>query len=186
MNLTTSQLAAALKISRQRVNELGRLGKLHREKDGGWDPMKVNLALGANLDIHQVSPARGEATPPNRGGRPRKDAPPKAQPVLVRREQSRRETGPTPGTPAHAQFMKTQAQAAQEMMLAKKMEGSLIEVKAVRQMLCEFVSNAKTRLLAIGNKMAPALAIETSEAMIKAALDNEVMECLGDLARWEP
>jgi hypothetical protein len=185
MNLTTTQLAAALKISRQRVNELGRLGKIHREKDGGWDPAKVNLALGANLDIHQVSRARGETTPPNRGGRPRKDAPAKVQATPTHQARSRREVGPSPGTPAHAQFMKTQAQAAQEMMLAKKMDGSLVERAGMQRTWNAIAMTIKTKLLSVGARLAPMVAVESDAALCKAILDQDMRSILEDLAQTE-
>jgi hypothetical protein len=53
-------------------------------------------------------------------------------------------------------------------------------------MLSNFVSNAKSRLLGIGNKLAPELAIETEEAKIKAAIDEEIREALTELSRWDP
>ena len=42
-----------LGISRQRVNELGRLGKIPREADGRWNPERVRVALEQNLDQRQ-------------------------------------------------------------------------------------------------------------------------------------
>ncbi len=46
----TTELAKRLGISRQRINELGRLGKITREADGQRDLDAVTRQLGRNLD----------------------------------------------------------------------------------------------------------------------------------------
>jgi hypothetical protein len=51
--VSTPIIAKMLGISRQRVNELGRLGKIPREADGRWNPERVRVALEQNLDQRQ-------------------------------------------------------------------------------------------------------------------------------------
>ncbi len=58
--MTTSELARQLVISRQRVNKLGRLGKIQREPDGKWDVTKVQAALRRNRDSRSPIKSLGE------------------------------------------------------------------------------------------------------------------------------
>jgi hypothetical protein len=175
MNLSTTQLAAGLGISRQRVNELGRLGKIHREKDGGWDAAKVSVSLGRNLDTRQAAPSRGEEMPRNKGGRPRQVRPPQ-QPTHPRQES---------GSMADAQLLKTRAQAAQEAMLAKKMEGTLVERDRVQRTWNAIAMTIKTKLLSVGARLAPMVAVESDAALCKEILDRDMRSILEELGQAE-
>jgi hypothetical protein len=108
----TSKLAAELKISRQRVYQLAADGKITREADGNWNVGKVRAALGRNLDTRQASAVRGEERPAS----------------APRMQMS--ET-PTRGSMAHAQLMHEQAKAARSALEAQRLEGKLIDRKAV-------------------------------------------------------
>ena len=57
--ISTPNIAKMLGISRQRVNELGRLGKIPREADGRWNPERVRVALEQNLDQRRRRPRQG-------------------------------------------------------------------------------------------------------------------------------
>jgi hypothetical protein len=185
MIATTAQMTgpgSILGISRVRLAELARQGKIPRgPKRGEWDVEAVKQALGENLSRRQASKARGETT-----ARAAAPVPAAHQaPAAAHRGRSEPE-GPARDTLAQAQLMHEQALAARAAMVAKQMEGSLIDADAVRQKLSELISNAKQRLLAIGNTLAPALAIETEEAKVKAAIDDEVYQALADLEQWDP
>jgi hypothetical protein len=178
MNLSTTQLAATLGISRQRVNELGRLGKIHREKDGNWDAAKVSVALGRNLDTRQAAPSRGEEMPRNKGGRPRQVRPPQ-QPTHPRQES---------GSMADAQLLKTRAQAAQEAMLAKKMEGSLIERAAVESQWSDIAVRLRNAVMGLPAKIVNRLPAEWRRDVLIAAQDEarRVLAALSDEIRSDP
>lgn len=56
--ISTIELAAALGITRQRVNKLGRTDKITREPDGRWNLDRVRAQLGKTLDNQQEARAR--------------------------------------------------------------------------------------------------------------------------------
>jgi len=71
-------------------------------------------------------------------------------------------------------------------MAAAKMRGEYAELAAVKRMVGGLVVACKTRLLAIGNKLAPELAADGDPARIQAKIDGEVREALTELSHWEP
>jgi hypothetical protein len=137
----TSELAARLSISRQRVNELGRLGKITREPDGRWDPAKVAAALGRNLDGRQASPARErvvEMRTPDRAVA----APHKVGAGGGRKPKGEQTVGddatPKKGTLLYEQWRHTQEKANREALERRKLEGELVESAAVESAWSEF------------------------------------------------
>ena len=63
MSIGTGDLAKALGISRQRINELARKGKITREPDGMWELEKVRGEMARNLEANpaDISVARAFA-----------------------------------------------------------------------------------------------------------------------------
>lgn len=169
MTLSTPALAAALGISRQRVNELGRKGKITREPNGEWNPDKVRAALGRNLDIRQASPARGEAEPKTIGRRP-SDPPISGRPPIQtpRRDAS----SPEKGTLAHAQLMHEQAKAAKAAMEAQRLEGKLIDRKTVEAEWCDIAAHVQAAVMSLPGRIANRLPAEWKRDVLAAAQDE--------------
>ena len=68
--VTTAEMIAVLGISKARLNEMARQGKIPRGPGPNqWDVDAAQAAVGRNLDLRQVSPARGEAAPKTIGRR---------------------------------------------------------------------------------------------------------------------
>jgi hypothetical protein len=65
--ISTPELAKKLGISRQRVNELGRMGKIQREADGQWNLERVHAAIERNLYPGQRRALAGPSFPVARG-----------------------------------------------------------------------------------------------------------------------
>ncbi len=115
MRVGTGELAKILGISRQRVNELGRLQKISREADGQWDLDKVRAQLGHTIDPQQTSRIRAPRTR-----------------TSGEFESNAMQMPPGAGTSAHDLF--NRARAAKEIAIAKekrlelgKREGQLLE-----------------------------------------------------------
>ena len=160
MTVSTPELAAAFGISRQRVNELGRKGKITREPDGRWDVDKVRAALGRNLDIRQMSPARGEAPPQTVGRRP--TDPPRngvftGDPGGVKSgglgTDMIPDTGPAVGTLAHAQLVHETAKAKKAALEARRLEGSLVDREAVEAEWTAIGSEIRDRVMALPSRV---------------------------------
>jgi hypothetical protein len=103
-----------------------------------------------------------------------------------RQTEARRGDGPTPGTMAHAQFVHETAKAKKASLEALRLEGKYAELSAVKRMVGGLVAAAKMRLRAIGNRLAPELAIETNPAVIQSKVESEIDDALSELAHWEP
>jgi phage terminase Nu1 subunit (DNA packaging protein) len=174
MIVSTPQLEQALGITRQRINELARKGKIPRGDRGKWDLEAVRRALGNNLDTRQVSPARGEA-PPQTVGKRHSD-PGFAMPRVPRSDT------PVKGTIAHAELMHKQAMAAKAAMQAKELEGKLIEADDVRTSWSGMISRAKNVLLGIGSELCDKLAAEANAVRCREMIDERVRNALSELA----
>jgi hypothetical protein len=94
--------------------------------------------------------------------------------------------GPAPGSLAHAQLVHETAKARKAALEAQCMEGKFVELAAVKRAAGSLVSAAKMRLRAVGNKLAPELAIDTNPATIRAKIDAEIDEALAELTHWTP
>ncbi len=62
--IRTGELAKRLGVSRQRVNDLAREGKLTRDPDGLWDPDKVRGEPSRTLSRQQKVKAQLGGVPP--------------------------------------------------------------------------------------------------------------------------
>ena len=164
MSLTSTQLAAALGISRQRVNELGRKGKIHREADGNWDPAKVAAALGRNLDLHHVSPARD-------GQRP---APPVSpEPPSGDFRQPRLGAG----TFADAQLQHERAKAVKATLEAKRLSGELVPAAEAEAAWAAAGIMIRDAVMGLGARVTNRLPAEW-RAELHTVLDDEVRKLL--------
>ena len=99
--MTTPEITAALGISKARLNELARQGRIPRgAKRGDWDLAAVRAALGRNIDaLHKERQAAAAAPTPIRPAARAFDQPPPPAMDVPR------------GSLAAAQLVKAQAEA---------------------------------------------------------------------------
>ena len=75
--------------------------------------------------------------------------------------------------------------ARQEMALAKA-RGETLSVAEFEVIVSDLVVTTKTQLLAVGTRVAPRIAGETSRTVIARAIDAEVKAALSQLATYVP
>lgn len=167
---STSELAALLGISRQRVNELGRAGKITREADGNWNPDRVARDLGRNLDGAQKSPARERATPPEHG-------------VGQRREEAPREHPPK-GTLAYEQWRLTREKADREALDRKVLEGELLKRAEVKTAVSAMLGAFKARCMTIADELCDKLAATSDSVRCRELVDSKIHAALSELSEW--
>jgi hypothetical protein len=159
------ELAKRLGISRQRVNDLAREGKLTREPDGRWDPDRAMDELSKTLDSRH----RRRAKVQQRG---------------VRQDSRASESEGLPLTgSAHEIF--NRARAAKEVAIAKERQldlrhrqGELLEASEVELAWTRKLTAFKERLLAIPDRLAQKLAAIAEDREIRAILDGEIRMAL--------
>jgi hypothetical protein len=175
--INTTELARRLGISRQRVNELSRKGKLTRGPDGKWDPDKAHAELGRTLDSQQERRAKVE-TPRSKveRGFPLREPDPDGLPM----------TGST-----HEMF--NRARAAKEIAIAKERQldlrlrqGELLEASEVERVWTEALTSFKNRLLSLPDKLAPKMAACSNVLECRAIMDQEVRKVLSALSESKP
>ena len=147
-HLSTAQLAAALGISPQRVNELGRKKKISREPDGQWDVETVRADLNRNLDHSQ--PQRAGNKPIN----PRRSEDPDAI------------SGNTHDVFNRARAVKETALARGAQLDLRHRQGELLERSEIEAAITQGLTSFKNHLLLFPDKVAP-----------KVAACSDVLEC---------
>lgn len=156
--LTTKQLAAALGISVQRVNELGRRGKIARERNGEWDFDRVRTALGRNT-----------SQPPKAGG-----------PL----PQEPSENGPAKGTLLYEQWRLTREKADREELDRKVLEGALLKRAEVKSAVSAMLERFRSRVLTIADELCDRLASETDSVRCREMVDRKLCEALSQLSEY--
>lgn len=157
---TTVQACASLSVSKVRLNELARKGKIPRGPGPDqWDIEAIRAAMSENLDPRQPNALRA--------GR-------NAVPVDLENE-----------TFAQVQLRHEQAKAAKAEMEAKRMEGSLVERDGVQKTWNAIAMTIKTKLLSVGARLAPLVAVESDAALCKAILDRDMRSILEELGQTE-
>ena len=68
--------------------------------------------------------------------------------------------------------------------LKKLLEG-FVDVQEARQEFGGLVTNTKSRLLSLGHRLAPALALEADPAKCQALVDDAIVEALADLSNYK-
>ena len=171
MGVGSTELAKILGISRQRVNELGRLGKITRNADGSWDVATVTRQLGRNLDQQQQARAR---VPTSAAGRTRQEeVAPEREPVV-------------PGGNSHEIF--NRARAAKELAIAKerqyalkRLEGQILEFDDVMQTWSKALTEFNNRLLYIPDRLARRVAASSDELECHQMIEAEMLALLNIL-----
>ena len=176
MYSTTAQACIALRFNKARLNELARKGKIPRgPRPNQWDIDACRVALGRNLDIHQASPARGDM--------PKGSIGQKGQTVTSR---SRETEGVQRGSLAHAQLLKTQAQAAEVGLKVRVMEGTLANVAEVNAYVAGCIIKARDTFLRIGPELRDRLAQETDPIRCDELVTSEIVRGLKEVSEYRP
>jgi hypothetical protein len=168
--MTTPEITAALGISKVRLNELARKGKIPRgAKRGEWDLDAVRQALARNMDaIHKDRQAA--AAPPTRT--PVFDqVPPPAMDVPR-------------GSLAAAQLVKAQADAKRAALEVRRLEKRLLDSDEVSGAWSGMIVAAKAKLLVLGDELADRLAAESNPVACREMVDRKIHEALSDLAEY--
>lgn len=99
----------------------------------------------------------------------------------VRAEFEGKEAG---GDDSKARILLSKARTG-ELELAK-LEGELVEIEAVENLFANLVANARARLMALPNRLAPVLTAENDTAKIKQQIEDAVWDALTELAGADP
>ena len=67
----------------------------------------------------------------------------------------------------------------------RKENGELVEVVEVQRAVENLIANAKSKLLGLGHRLAPRLAIESNVAVCKQVIDDAIAEALMDLVEYQ-
>lgn len=165
-NLGATALAKFLGISRERVYQLTRSGKIARESDGKYSPQAVQLALKRNLDIRQPSPSRGD------------------KPRSLVTEASAPDANAV--TLAAVQLQHEIARAAKAQMELKRLRGTLLEKSEVQTEWSKLLTTFKNKMLYIPAKLARKLAPISDDRECRALIESEIREALSVLSEYEP
>jgi hypothetical protein len=163
--ISTKELAAVLGISVQRVNELGRKGKIAREPDGKWNLVKVHAQLKANLDSSQVTKSLGQ-----KRGQPDPEGAPSSN---------------TDGTYLEAQCRHEWLRVEKEEMELRRRRGELLELDEVEMVWSGIMSTIQTRILGASGKLGPRVAAVTDARECSAIIDRELREILTVLSEYK-
>ena len=71
---------------------------------------------------------------------------------------------------------------ARDQVELKRLLGELVDATQVRREIDSMIYNVKSKLLALGHKLAPRLAVESDAARCKEVVDDEIRQILTDLA----
>ena len=162
---TTAQAVKILNISKVRLNELARKGKIPRGPGPNqWDIDAIRKATGNNLDIRQASRVRGD---------------------VISFEAHDEESVPR-GTLAHAQLKKLQAQASIEQSKAKLMDGSLVSIPDINAYMAGCIVKARDTLLRIGPELRDRIAQESDPIKCDGMITAEIVRGLREISEYRP
>ena len=168
--ISTAQLAAILGISRQRINELGRKGKISREPNGQWNLVKVHEALRNNLDVRQITPSlSGRHKIPIE---PQNTSAPSGEIVAE-------------GTFLEAQRRHEWLKVQKEELALQVRRGELIEKKELERELGALLTAFRNRSMLMPDKLAPRVAVTTDVLECRALIEREVRELLSILSEYQ-
>ena len=172
---TTAQACMALRISKIRLNELARKGKLPRgPRANQWDIEACRAALEANLDIKQPSPARGDVP---RGSVGRKGQVKVAARAVATEAQDQE-------TFSNAQTRKEIASANMKEMEEGEKRKALIPAEEVRDAVNGMVVSTRAKLLVIGDELSDKLAATSDAIKCREMVDARIYEVLSVLAEY--
>ncbi len=165
--ITTKELAGILGISVQRVNQLGRKGKIQREPDGGWNLVKVNASLHRNLDKRQTLRSLGQT------------------------RQSQGSSAEGEEANAGSSFSEAQRQrewlrVQREEIELRKRRREVVEAADVKAAWEDIVVKAQDRLLSLPGIVSVNLAAVNDPRECEEILNREIREALRGLIEYQP
>ncbi len=170
--ISAREYATLRKVSHTAVNKAIKSGKIPTV-NGKIDPDQADKAWEENRDPRQGS-KMADAVRELTGQAPEGAG-------------ERREIGqPLPGTFRYAQLQHEMAKAARTTLEVHKLQGKVVDTDLVKREIGDLISNAKRRLLAMGNSLAPELATESDPAKCQALIEAEVHDALREISEWEP
>jgi hypothetical protein len=186
-------LSGTSHVAVKKAAEAGRLGDAAKKTANGWeiDPEKADALWAGN-----THPGKGKPLGGNTGGRPRTQPvkqPPPAAKSVTRERTAREQIQEAESAEAQAvlaQYQKARGQrenirAAREALAYQAELGKFLPREEIKTAIAGLLTNAKNRLRAMGNKLAPEL--EYQDAITcQALVDAEVDEALLELSKWEP
>lgn len=171
--LSARQYAKARGVSHTAVNKAIAAGKIPLI-NGKIDPVQADAAWEENRDPRQSSKMADAARELT------------GQPVEEGAGERRTIGQPERGTFRYAQLQHEMAKAARTTLEVQKLQGKVIDTDVVKREIGDLISNAKRRLLAMGNALAPELASESDPAKCQAIIEAEVHDALTEISQWEP
>jgi hypothetical protein len=158
-------------VSPEAVSKAVRTGRLPAH-DGKLDPVEAQAAWDRAKD-------------PARAGQklPRSTAEvPQSKPEPPRPTTSSFPSGFSGQSYTEVKTRRENIRAMRDQVELKRLLGELVDAKQVRFEIDTMIYNAKSKLLSLGHRLAPRLAIETDAAKCKEIVDEEIRQILADLA----
>lgn len=180
MSIGTGDLAKVLKISRQRINQLEKKGKITREADGKWDPETVANQLHRNIDARSVS-NKEHRVASAAAADPAADGP--VQNKLLS-EMSDDEVGAI--SLFEAQRRHEIAKGRKAEMEVEKLKGRLIDAFETVQAWGDMITSARNRALLIPATAAPRVAVVSDVLECQHILDREIRSFLSEISEYRP
>jgi hypothetical protein len=146
------------------------------------------MSTKSTKSIRQLAKASGYSVGEVQRRRARGETDPQIMAAAERRTEKRRNTPEkrTTESYADAQARKERALADLREIEAARARREYVNLSEVKRGLIGLIIASKTRLLAMGAKLAPELAVETEAGKCQKLVDDEVYEALTELSRWEP
>lgn len=140
------------------------------------------------LDAVEAQAAWDRSKDPSRAGRKLPRSEPKPAPPPTREPST---PSPLPsGFGGHSftevKTRREQVRLVRDQVELKRLLGELVPAADVGQKIDAMIYTARSKLLALGHKLAPRLAIETDVAKCQEIIDDAVREILGNLADGGP
>ena len=172
--LLKSEFAKRLHVSKARVSQMVQKG-MPVTAEGKVDVAEALNWIESHIDLsHKDAVARRQSAPPAASAAPAIPAP-----VPDR----------LPTDPGRILLTAKAKRALVELRRAERLErlenDELVEAAEVRRAIDGLIANAKSKLLALGHRLGPRVAIETDAGRCQILIDDVVSEALLDLTGYQ-
>ena len=172
--LLKSEFAKRLHVSKARVSQMVQKG-MPVTAEGKVDVAEALNWIESHIDLsHKDSVARRQSAPPAASAVPAIHAP-----IPDR----------LPTDPGRILLTAKAKRALVELRRAERLErlenDELVEAAEVRRAIDGLIANAKSKLLALGHRLGPRVAIETDAGRCQILIDDVVSEALLDLTGYQ-
>ena len=173
--LLKSEFAKRLHVSKARVSQMVQKG-MPVTAEGKVDVAEALNWIESHIDLsHKDSVARRQSAPPAASA----EAPAIPAPIPDR----------LPSDPGRILLTAKAKRALVELRRAERLErlenDELVEAAEVRRAIDSLIANAKSKLLALGHRLGPRVAIETDVGRCQILIDDVVSEALLDLTGYQ-